>query len=64
MRSRGVDLKQKTIGEIIESERWLVLAAPERYGEYYRRALDASILLTNFICRALVNRVGAQAGSF
>ena len=44
-----MDLKQKTIREIIESERWLVLAAPERYGEYYRHALDASILLTNFI---------------
>ena len=44
-----MDLKQKTIGEIIESERWLVLAAPERYGDYYRHALDASVLLSHFI---------------
>jgi hypothetical protein len=44
-----VDLKQKTIGDIIESERWLVLAAPERYGDYYRHALVASVLLTSFI---------------
>ena len=44
-----MDLKQKTIGDIIESERWLVLAAPERYGDYYRHALDASVLLSHFI---------------
>jgi hypothetical protein len=44
-----VDHKQKNIGEIIESERWLVLAAPERYGYYYRHALDASVFLTTFI---------------
>jgi hypothetical protein len=44
-----VDLKQKTIGEIIDSERRLVLEAPERYGEYYTNALDASIFLTSFI---------------
>jgi hypothetical protein len=44
-----VDLKQKSIGEIIESERLLVLEAPERYGAYYTNALDASIFLTTFI---------------
>jgi hypothetical protein len=44
-----VELKQKTIGEIIETERLLVLEAPERYGDYYRHALDASILITTFI---------------
>jgi hypothetical protein len=49
MRSHGVNLKQKTIGEIIESERWLVLAAPERYGDYYKHALDASMLMTSFV---------------
>jgi hypothetical protein len=49
MRSRAVDLKQKSISEIIESERWLVLAAPERYGAYYTNALEASVLLSSFI---------------
>jgi hypothetical protein len=44
-----MDLKQSTIGEIIESERSLVLAAPERHGDYYGHALDASVLLSHFI---------------
>jgi hypothetical protein len=44
-----VDLKQKTIGDIIDSETRLVLEAPERYGDYYRHALDASVFLTTFI---------------
>jgi hypothetical protein len=44
-----VDLKQKSIGDIIDSERLLVLEAPERYGAFYTNALDASILLTTFI---------------
>jgi hypothetical protein len=39
---RRLDLKQSTIGDIIESERMLVLSAPERYGAYYTHALDAS----------------------
>jgi hypothetical protein len=42
-----LDLRQKTIGEIIESERRLVLEAPDRYGDYYRHALDASVLLSH-----------------
>ncbi len=49
IRSREVDLKQKSIGDIIESERLLVLEAPERYGAFYTNALDASIFLTTFI---------------
>jgi hypothetical protein len=49
IRTTAVDLKQKTIGEIIESENWLVLAGPERYGAYYTHALDASVFLTHFI---------------
>ena len=44
-----MDLKQKSIGDIIDSERLLVLEAPERYGAFYTNALDASILLTTFI---------------
>ena len=44
-----MDLKQKTIGEIIDSERLLVLEAPERYGDYYRHALDASVFLSHLI---------------
>lgn len=44
-----MDLKQKSIGDVIESERLLVLAAPERYGAYYRHALDASVFLSTFV---------------
>ena len=39
--------KQSTIGEIIESERALVLEAPDRYGAFYVHALDASVLLAS-----------------
>ena len=44
-----MDLEQKTIGDIIESERWLVIAAPDRYGAFYTHALDASMFLGSFI---------------
>jgi hypothetical protein len=44
-----VNFKQKTIGEILDSEREMVLSAPERYGSYYRHALDASVFLSTFI---------------
>jgi hypothetical protein len=44
-----VDLKQKTIGDIIDSETSLVLAARARYRLYYANALEASALLSNFI---------------
>ena len=49
IRSQIVDFKQKTIGEILDSERVMVLSAPERYGSYYTHALDASIFLSTFI---------------
>jgi hypothetical protein len=49
IRTSVVDLKQKTIGEIIGSERLLVLEAPERYGAFYTNALDASVFLSHFI---------------
>jgi hypothetical protein len=44
-----VDFKQSNIGEIIDSERLMVLTAPERYGKYYTHALDASVFLSKFI---------------
>ena len=53
-----MDLKQSNIGEILDSERLMVLNAPERYGVYYTHALDASVFLSKFISssksRALV----------
>jgi hypothetical protein len=49
IRSRAVDLKQKSIGDVIESERLLVLEAPERYGAFYTNALDASVFQSTFI---------------
>jgi len=42
-------IPQSTIGEIIESERQLVLDAPDKYGEFYRHALDASVFLSRCI---------------
>jgi len=44
-----VDFKQRTIGEILDSERAMVLSAPERYASYYTHALDASVFLSTFI---------------
>lgn len=49
IRTRAVNLKQKSIGDIIESERLLVLEAPERYGAFYMNAVDASVFLSTFI---------------
>lgn len=49
IRSRAVDLKQRSIGDIIESERLLVLEVPERYGAFYTNALDASVFLSTLI---------------
>jgi hypothetical protein len=35
--------------QVIESERLMVLTAPERYGMYYTHAFEASAFLSNFI---------------
>lgn len=44
-----MDFKQDNIGDILDSERLMVLTAPGRYGRYYTHALDASVLLSKFI---------------
>jgi hypothetical protein len=40
---------QNTIAQIIDSEREMVLTAPQRYGEYYDTAFECSVLMTQFI---------------
>jgi len=40
---------QWTIGEIIDSEREMVLSAPPRYGKYYDTALQCSVLFSRFV---------------
>jgi len=43
------EFRQTTIGEILESEKNMVLTAPERYGAYYNHALTCSIFLTHCV---------------
>jgi hypothetical protein len=47
-------LKQSTFEEIVESERQLILTADQRYGKYYRHALECAIFLSR--CIVSVNR--------
>jgi hypothetical protein len=44
-----MEIKQRTIAEIIETERLLVANAHERYPVYYPHALEASLFLSNFV---------------
>ena len=44
-----MEIKQRTIAEIIETERLLVANAHERYPIYYPHALEASLFLSNFV---------------
>jgi hypothetical protein len=44
-----MEIPQATIGEILESEHQMVLMAPDRYGAYYRNAVECSVLLTHFL---------------
>jgi hypothetical protein len=48
--------RQSTIQEIIESERTLVLGAPDRYGEFYEHALDATVFLSRFVKSADISQ--------
>lgn len=43
------EFPQNTIGEIIDSERAMILTAPQRYGKYYETALEASLLMSGFL---------------
>ena len=44
-----MEFPQSTIGQIIDSEREMVLTAPQRYGKYYETALECSLLMTQFL---------------
>ncbi len=44
-----MDFKQSTFGEIIDSERDMILTADKRYGAYYINASEFNILLNEFI---------------
>ena len=44
-----MEFKQSTIGEIIDSEKEMVLTGAQRYGEYYINAGEFNALLNNFI---------------
>jgi hypothetical protein len=44
-----MEFPQSTIQQIIDSEREMVLTAPQRYGKYYETALECSLLLTQFL---------------
>ncbi len=44
-----MEFLQRTIGQIIDSEREMVLTAPQRYGKYYDTALECAVLLTQFL---------------
>jgi hypothetical protein len=44
-----MEIKQRTIAEIAETERLLLAHARERYPVYYPHALEASLFLSNFI---------------
>jgi hypothetical protein len=51
-----MEFKQSTFGEIIESERLMVLTAPERFGAFYENALATSNLLQHGITGVPLNR--------
>jgi len=44
-----MDMKQSTIGDIIESESKMILGAAKKYGEYFVNASDFNHLLNEFI---------------
>lgn len=44
-----MNIKQKTLQDIIDSEKSLLISAKEDYGEYFDNALGFNSLLNNFI---------------
>jgi len=44
-----MEFPQRTIAQIIDSEREMLLAATQRYGKYYETALECSMLMTQFL---------------
>jgi hypothetical protein len=57
-----MDVRQNTIGQMLDSEREMVLTAPQRYGEYYDHALLCSVFLSQFLKSIDADRY--VAGSF
>jgi hypothetical protein len=45
----SMEFKQGNVGDILDSERAMVLTAPERFGAYYQHAFDCSLFLTHFV---------------
>jgi len=43
-----MEFPQSTIAQIIDSEREMVLTAPQRYGQYYDHAFECSMFLSQF----------------
>jgi hypothetical protein len=44
-----MEFLQATIGQILDSEKEMVLRASERFGKYYETALECSLLMTHFL---------------
>jgi hypothetical protein len=47
--SSGSQFKQGTIEQILESEKEMVLTAPQRFGQYYEHAFEGAMFLTQFL---------------
>lgn len=48
-KTKNMEFKQGTIGEILDSEKTMVITGAERYGEYFVNAADFNHLLIEFI---------------
>jgi hypothetical protein len=44
-----VEFRQGTLADILDSEKEMILTAPQRYGEYYDHAFACSMFLTQFL---------------
>ena len=44
-----MEFPQRTIEQIIDSEREMILTAPQRYGKYYDTAFECAVLFTHFL---------------
>jgi len=44
-----MEFRQSTIDQILDSEKEMILTAPQRFGEYYIHSFDCSMFLTQFL---------------
>jgi DNA invertase Pin-like site-specific DNA recombinase len=44
-----MEFRQGTLAQILDSEKEMILTAPQRYGEYYEHAFECSMFLTQFL---------------